>query len=451
MTSSDSHEGSFSTHEKGGAVTATKIKAWGDVQESAVKQMEALVEYGDVYDAALMADHHLGYSQPIGGVIAYRDSVSPSGVGFDIACGNKAVRTDLTFADIKDRMGTIADLIFERVEFGVGRKRATRVDHALFDSDAWDILKDVAGRHEHDGLKAKARNQLGTVGSGNHYVDVFVEGEGDDAPVWVGVHFGSRGLGHTIATGFLKMGAGLGWSEKPQKGERYEKEEPTLLPLDGDLGRAYLSLMGLAGEYAYAGRDDVVTTVLDILGGTATLDIHNHHNFAWLEEHGGETVNVIRKGATPLFPGQLSFIGGSMCDISVIVEGVDCDEAVQTMRSTVHGAGRVMGRMAAKGKRCRVCKGEGCASDLEIPINETQPCDGSGWTRKPNVTEQQWHDAVADYGIHLRGAGVDESPFVYRRLPDVLAAHADSTKVLHTLRPVIVCMAGAEIRDPYKD
>ncbi len=427
-----------------------KIKAWGDVQQGAVEQMEALMEYGDVYGAALMADHHLGYSQPIGGVVAYRNSVSPSGVGFDIACGNKAVRTNLKGSDLNAlTRRAVADLIFERVEFGIGRKRATRVDHALFDSDAWDVLADVAGRHEHDGLKAKARNQLGTVGSGNHYVDVFVEDATDD--VWIGVHFGSRGLGHTIATGFLKMGAGYGWSEKLPKGDRYESEVPTLLDLDSDIGRAYLELMNLAGEYAYAGRDDVVSTVLDIMGATADNDIHNHHNFAWMEEHGGETVNVIRKGATPLYPGQQSFIGGSMCDISVIVEGVDCDEAVETMRSTVHGAGRVMGRMQAKGKQCRVCKGAGCPEGTVREPQETQPCDGSGWTRKPNVTEEQWRESVRDYGIELRGAGVDESPFVYRKLDGVLDAHSASTKVLHTLRPIIVCMAGADIRDPYKD
>ncbi len=437
------------------------IKVWGDAQEGAVKQMEALVKYGNVYDAALMADHHLGYSQPIGGVVAYRNQVSPSGVGFDIACGNKAVKTDLTYKDIKDRLPELADRIFDKIEFGVGRKMETKVDHALFDdTDKWDVLKDVAGRHVHDSLFAKARNQLGTVGSGNHYVDVFVEPDEDesgwihpDSPVWVGVHFGSRGLGHSIATGFLKLGVGMGWDQKPAKGERYEREEPTLFDLDSDHGRAYHTLMELAGAYAYAGRDHVCWEVINILGGHGLCEVHNHHNFAWLEEHGGEEVWVVRKGATPLFPGQQSFIGGSMTGLSVIVEGMDTEEAVSTMRSTVHGAGRIMGRMAAKGKPCKRCKrlGRPCDPTETVPSEQTQSCDGSGWVRQPNVTQGQMDDAVARSGIELRGGGVDESPFVYRELPDVLEAHANSTKVLHRLRPLIVCMAGADVRDPYKD
>lgn len=428
----------------------TEVRVWGDAQQGAVDQMQALVQYGDVFGAALMADHHLGYSQPIGGVVAYRNQVSPSGVGFDIACGNKAVRTDLTLADVIDRTSELADRIFAEVEFGVGRNRPTAVDHDLFDDPAWEVLKEFAGKHTHDRLKAKARNQLGTVGSGNHYCDIFVEtsptnplGEpvesaDMDAPVWVGVHFGSRGLGHNIATGFLKLGVGMGWDYRPAKGERYEREEPTLFDLDSDLGRGYEVLMNLAGRYAYAGRDDVVGTVVGILGGSSTFEVHNHHNFAWREKHGGEDVVVIRKGATPLFPGQQSFIGGSMCGPSVIVEGLDSEEAVATMRSTVHGAGRIMGRMEAKGKRHR--------KTGELLLKE----DGTP-KRVGKVTPEMMAGAVARSGIELRGGGLDESPFVYRELPQVLEAHKESTKVLHTLRPLIVCMAGDDVQDPYKD
>lgn len=425
----------------------------GQHEPHTIGQMTKLMEHGDIFAAAICADGHLGYSQPIGGVVGYRGMVSPSGVGFDIACGNKAAKTDLTYGDIKDNLSALADRIFAEVEFGMGRKAQTKVDHDLFDDSAWDTLKEFAGRHTHDRLKAKARNQLGTVGSGNHYVDVFTEGEGDDAPVWVGVHFGSRGFGHGVTTGFLKLGVDMGWDYKPAKGERYEREEPTLFGLDTDLGRGYHELMNLAGKYAYAGRDAVVEQVVGILGGVVEFEVHNHHNFAWEEEHGGETITVIRKGATPLFPGQQSFIGGSMTGISVIVEGLDTEEAVATMRSTVHGAGRVMGRMMAKGKACKRCKklGRPCEPGEVVPSQETQPCDGSGWTKTPMVTQDMMDDAVKSSGIELRGAGVDESPFVYRELPDVLKAHEASTKVLHTLTPVIVCMAGADVRDPYKD
>lgn len=421
---------------------ATPIAVWGDVQPEAVQQMEACVLHGDVAGAALMADHHLGYSQPIGGVIAYRSMISPSGVGFDIACGNKAVRTNLKLDDIERDLPRLADEIFARIAFGVGRQDGSFTDHEVFDHDRWTVRSEIAS------LKEMARLQLGTVGSGNHYVDVFTEPATGD--VWVGVHFGSRGLGHKIATGYLKEAVGLGFFEKPVKGERYEREEPTLLPING-AGAEYLEAMRLAGDYAYAGRDMVVDTVLDILGADATMEVHNHHNFAWEEDHHRQHLYVIRKGATPLWPGQQSFLGGSMCDISVIVEGIASDEAERTFRSTVHGAGRVMGRMQAKGKRCKVCKGAGCAPGTTTGPQDAQPCEGSGWIRQPMVTAEQWHDAVRDYGIHLRGGGVDESPFVYRQLADVLAAHAESTRILHTLRPVIVCMAGAEVFDPYKD
>src|SRR5574343_641589 len=167
-----------------------------------------------------------------------------------------------------------------------------------------------------------------------------------DSRIWIGVHFGSRGLGHNIATGFLKLGSGLAWDQKAAKGESYDKEEPTLLDVNSDLGIAYLDLMGLAGDYAYAGRDDVVDTVRQILGAAEVSSVHNHHNFAWLEEHDNELLWVVRKGATPLWPGQESFIGGSMCDVSVIARGtfMSSQQAPDSLHSTVHGAGRKMGR-----------------------------------------------------------------------------------------------------------
>jgi len=197
--------------------------------------------------AALMADGHLGYVMPIGGVAAYREQVSVVGVGFDIACGNAAIRTDLTRAgspDLVNRLGEIADTIQDEISFGIGRKNRADdapVDHPLFESPAWDSLPN----HARNELRSKARKQLGTVGSGNHYVDVFVD-EAD--AIWVGVHFGSRGLGHTIASGFLAMSQGEQW------GARVPERE-ALLSLDMPMGQDYWALMTLAGEYAYAGRE----------------------------------------------------------------------------------------------------------------------------------------------------------------------------------------------------
>ena len=195
--------------------------------------------------AALMADGHLGYVMPIGGVAAYRDKVSVVGVGFDIACGNAAIRTDITRAQLEGRLGEVADEIQTTLSFGVGRKNRADdapLDHPLFDAPAWDAVPD---RHERDRLRAKARDQLGTVGSGNHYVDVFAD-EADR--IWVGVHFGSRGFGFGVAYGFLALGQNRAW------GERVPERE-TLLDVTTPVGDAYWQLMSLAGRYAYAGRE----------------------------------------------------------------------------------------------------------------------------------------------------------------------------------------------------
>jgi tRNA-splicing ligase RtcB len=377
--------------------------------------------------AALMADGHLGYVMPIGGVAAYRDQVSVVGVGFDIACGNAAIRTDLRLDQpgFVERLGPLADEIQDVISFGVGRKNRSDdapVDHPLFESASWDGLP----QHVRGDLRNKARKQLGTVGSGNHYVDVFAD---ENGAIWVGVHFGSRGLGHTIASGFLALSLGQQWGSRAP-------EREVLLPLDRPLGQDYWALMSLAGEYAYAGREWVARKVVSILGGNEVELVHNHHNFAWREEHDGEPLIVIRKGATPAFPGQKGFVGGSMGDDAVIVRGADAAdaqvEALQrdAMYSTVHGAGRVLSRTAAAGK-----------------VNRR-----TGKIIKPGaVSVEMMTSWVREKGVILRGGGLDESPHAYRRLPEVLAAQQGTVDVLHTLRPLIVVMAGADLFDPYKD
>src|SRR6478609_5501117 len=164
------------------------IPVWGTPQANAVSQMVNAAK--TAHKAALMADHHQGYSVPIGGVIAYKGQVSPSGVGYDIACGNKAVRLGVDAPAGIGNISAVMDAVWERVSFGVGRKNNNRVEHELFDDPAWEIP--IAAS-----LKEMARDQLGTVGSGNHYVDIFKD---ELDRVWVGVHFGSRGLGRKLAT-----------------------------------------------------------------------------------------------------------------------------------------------------------------------------------------------------------------------------------------------------------
>lgn len=387
------------------------IPVWGTHEENTLEQAKLCARSADYM--ALMADGHLGYGVPIGGVIASENRISPTAVGFDIACGNKAVRLDIPGAEVRANVGRIMDDIWNTLSFGVGRKNPERNDDSPFVSDTHEGWNTEAARP----LRHKANAQLGTIGSGNHYVDVFVD---EQDRVWVGVHFGSRGLGHGIATWFLKAaGAKDGMMV-----------DPVFLDVESDLGQQYIHAMQLGGVYAYAGRDWVCSRVARLLGAAIVEEVHNHHNFAWLEEHDGKRLWVCRKGATPAFPGQRGFVGGTMGEQSVILEGVDAPESKASLYSTVHGAGRVLGRKQATGvtdRKTGVVKREGLIKP-EMMLE---------WMNRSNVV--------------LRGGGVDESPHCYKRLPEVLAAHGDTIRVLHTLTPLGVAMAGANEFDPYKD
>lgn len=387
------------------------IKIFGEHDEKTVQQLWTCMGVGSVYRGVLCADGHYGYAQPVGGVVAYEKHISVSGVGFDIGCGNLAARLDLTYDDIKARVPTIARDISRKISFGLGRRNDERVEHALFDdADAWKAA-DVAG------LKEMAAAQLGTVGSGNHYVDLFRD---EEDHIWIGVHFGSRGLGHKSATKYLALAGGRDGMDVA----------PAVLDEGSELGERYLAAMHLAGRYAYAGREWVVETIRRMLCGKVLDSVHNHHNFAWRERHGDRDYWVVRKGATPAFPGQRGFVGGSMGDDAVILEGVDGEESREALYSTVHGAGRICGRIEAKGKRDKVT-GE--------------------WKRPPRFTREQMDAWIKEKGVYLIGGDVDESPMAYRRLTNVLQAHSGTVKILHTLRPFLVLMAGNDVRDPYKD
>jgi tRNA-splicing ligase RtcB (3'-phosphate/5'-hydroxy nucleic acid ligase) len=384
------------------------IPVWGPPDEGALSQIKTCAKTAD--KVALMADHHKGYAVPIGGVVAYKNSISPSGVGFDIACGNKAVLLDVSGPALRANIGKIMDEVFQTISFGIGRRNAEQVDHPLFDGSAWKCEAAAP-------LKQMAREQLGTVGSGNHYVDLFTD---EQDRVWIGVHFGSRGLGHKIATWFLKKAGAKDGMDV----------DPCVIDANSDLGDQYIKCMHLGGEYAYAGRDWVCRKVAKILGATILEEVHNHHNFAWRETHDNEEYWVVRKGATPAFPGQKGFVGGTMGETSVILEGIENDEAKHSLYSTVHGAGRVMGRMEARGKTDR--KTGQVLRPGKVTTEMMQ-----GWLKKANV--------------ELRGAGLDESPDCYKRLSEVLSEHGKSIRVLHTLTPVGVAMAGVNEFDPYKD
>ena len=374
------------------------LKVFGEHDEGTLAQMRNCMAVGNVVAGTICADGHLGYAQPVGGVIAYEGQISISGVGFDIGCGNMAIRLDTPFSAIQDRIGTIIKDVARTISFGVGRSNEERVEHELFDdAEAWRMS-------DRENYRQKAVAQLGTVGSGNHYVDLMRDEEG---LVWIGVHFGSRGLGHSSATMYLKAAGGKDGMNVP----------PAVINEDSEIGQRYIAAMELAGRYAYAGREWVCERVRKIIGGNVTDSVHNHHNYAWRERHGDRDLWVVRKGATPAFPGQRGFVGGSMGDDAVVIEEVDGDEARSSLYSTVHGAGRLFGRKEAKRQFQR--------DEMERWLHER--------------------------GVVLIGGDLDESPMAYRRLPEVLAHHAGSIKVLHTLRPFAVAMAGAGEIDPFKD
>jgi tRNA-splicing ligase RtcB (3'-phosphate/5'-hydroxy nucleic acid ligase) len=374
------------------------LQIFGHHDENTIAQMRNCMGVGNVVAGVICADGHLGYAQPVGGVIAYEKQISISGVGFDIGCGNMAMRLDVPYTTIADRVGPILKDVSRVISFGVGRNNEARVEHDLFDdAEAW--RESDMGEY-----RQKAVNQLGTVGSGNHYVDLMRDEAGF---VWIGVHFGSRGLGHTSATRYLKAAGGKDGMNVP----------PAVIDEDSEIGRRYIAAMQLAGRYSYAGREWVIERVRKIIGGAVTDMVHNHHNYAWRENHAGRDLWVVRKGATPAFPGQRGFVGGSMGDDAVIIEGLDSPEAKASLYSTIHGAGRLFGRKEAKRRFTRT--------------------EMDAWLQSRGVT--------------LIGADLDESPMAYRRLPEVLAHHAGSVRVLHTLRPFAVVMAGEGEFDPFRD
>jgi tRNA-splicing ligase RtcB len=410
--------------EKPTPTTSLPITVFGEADRDTMQQIERCAADPRAVGAALMADNHKGYSMPIGGVVAYRNAVSPSGAGYDIGCGLRAVCTNLMADDVRPDLSRILDMLERTLVFGLGQASKRQYDHPLFDDPAWKDIPHLAG------LKKLAREQLSSIGSGNHFVDLL---EDEAGRLWVVCHFGSRGLGHKIASGYLALGAGRDFGERTPDGMDIP---PTVFDLGTWLGDSYLTAMELAGRYAYAGRGIVIQQVLDVLSARALDAVENHHNYIWRETHQGEEVMVVRKGATPNHPGQRSVVGGSMGDITVILEGVESEENQRALQSTIHGAGRVMSRTQAAG-RTRWRRKDGKR------VKEV--------VKPGKISREMMMDWLKREGVLLRGGSTDESPHVYRRLPEVLTHHQGSVRVLHRLKPLAVLMAGDDVLDPYRD
>lgn len=433
-------------------VSTMNLAVFGDHEDKVLEQaMRCIHAEADSF-GSLSADGHFGYSAPIGLSWALREHVSPAAVGYDIGCGNLAVATNVhADGDFKTALPGIMDRIYTEVNFGMNRRGGGVDDDPVFDS----ILE-----AEYEPVRAligKARAQLGTVGGGNHYVDLFAD---ETNRVWVGVHFGSRGFGWTIGNGFMAMAQGKTFEDKAKEDM---EAPPGMLHLGSTLGYLYLDAMQIAGEYAYAGREHVVAQVLGILGAQPFGErIHNHHNYAWPERHRGDDVLVIRKGATPAQPGQKGFVGASMGEPAVILEGVESDLSADTLYSTVHGAGRAMSRTRAAGKQRNrwTCNTRDCAW-VQPPAtqkpNACPECGNTNLTRrwvKEREGEIDWKAALDDLkakGIELRGANAEEAPLAYKRLHEVLGYHDGTVRILHTLTPLGVAMAAGDVKDPYRD
>lgn len=385
-----------------------EVVVYGEVLPEALEQAKNSLEDNNI--VRLMADHHIGYGVPIGGVVASKNKISLHGVGYDIGCGNCAYVLDLKYSDIKDNLVEIGREISKIISFGIGKNSSleeTQYSELLNDERFDDPrVKD---------LKQIAINQFGTVGSGNHYVDILYS-QKDDL-VYIANHFGSRGFGHKLATKYYSL--------FESKDDMMSK--PVYADLDTELGQDYLFCMTLAGEYANSARNHVIESIRKLVFNNVQIvdHIENHHNFSWKETHFGEDYYVTRKGATPLYLNKLSFIGGSMTTNSYIVKGKESEQYYNSLRSTVHGAGRLVSRSKAKGNR------KGTKQGLFSHINMRQ--------------------FAKDSGIVLFGGGQDELPMCYKNIDEVINYHSDSLEIVDVLTPVIVLMAGENEHDPYKD
>jgi len=381
--------------------TPAPWRQWGTgLDAGAIQQMENACLLPISVTGALMPDAHQGYGLPIGGVLATRGAVIPYAVGMDIACRMKLTVLDLPVSCLADRQDRLKRAILEETRFGVGATFRERKQHPVMDED-WDITR-ITGS-----MKDKAWSQLGTSGSGNHFVEF---GElvldRDEFGLEAGVHLallshsGSRGCGNEVATHYSRVA------------QKFHPELPkelvnlAWLDLGSDEGEGYWNAMELMGRYAAANHEIIHRAVADNLGVEVLLDVENHHNFAWKETHGGEEVVVHRKGATPAGAGVVGIIPGSMGTPGYLVRGKGNPAS---LASASHGAGRLMSRKAAK-ERC------------------------------------SWAEAsafLAERGITLLSGGLDEVPMAYKDIEAVMAAQADLVEILARFNPKLVKMAPA--------
>jgi tRNA-splicing ligase RtcB (3'-phosphate/5'-hydroxy nucleic acid ligase) len=376
-------------------------RIWGgDMDAESIQQMVNACSLPVSVRGALMPDAHVGYGLPIGGVLGVRNAVIPYAVGVDIACRMKMSVLDMPVQAVKSDRQRLINALERETKFGVGAAFRRRREHDVIDKN-WNISKVVAG------LKDKAWAQLGTSGSGNHFVEygILTLPEGDlglKAGEYLALlsHSGSRGSGATIADFYSRQAMAL-HPELPK-----QLRHLAWLDLDTAVGQEYWAAMQLMGQYASANHACIHRHIVKALGARVLLDVENHHNFAWIEEHDGQRLVVHRKGATPAGKGVVGIIPGTMATSTYLVRGKGNPAS---LNSAAHGAGRRMSRKAAKEKFT--------------------------WNEVKRYLREQ--------GVELLTAGLDEAPMAYKDIDEVMAAQDELVEIVARFQPKLVKMAPA--------
>jgi tRNA-splicing ligase RtcB len=379
-------------------------RIWGDgLEPTAVQQLKNACQLPVAVAGALMPDAHVGYGLPIGGVLATENAVIPYAVGVDIACRMKMTVLDLPVPTLADDPERLTRAIERETRFGTGAAFKTPRHHEVMDAD-WRVSPVTAQ------MKDRAWGQLGTSGSGNHFVEfgtltITDDGVGLACGEYLALltHSGSRGTGAQVAQHYSKL------ARKQHPELRPELAQLAWLDLDTEEGQEYWAAMELMGRYAAANHAVIHAHIARALGVEVGLDLENHHNFAWRERHrrpdGSESELIVhRKGATPAGAGVLGIIPGSMGAPGYIVRGRG---VAASLNSAAHGAGRRMSRTQAK-------------------------------------AQFRWEDAkryLRDRGVTLLSAGLDEVPMAYKDIDQVMAAQRDLVEPLARFDPRIVKMA----------
>ncbi len=373
----------------------------GNIEEGAINQMEIASRLPVTVAGALLPDAHQGYGLPIGGVLATENSIIPYGVGVDIGC-RMCLSIFPTSPDktVHDKR-SLYKILLDNTLFGAGREFKVAEENEIIDRKIFDEIELLKG------LKQKASKQLGSSGSGNHFVEfgeveIYETTEELNIPAGKYLallsHSGSRGLGANVANHYTKIA--MEKCRLPQ-----EAKHLAWLSLDSAEGMEYWLAMNLSGDYASACHHSIHKKIASALALEPLAIVENHHNFAWKEKWNGNDVIVHRKGATPAGKGVLGIIPGSMTAPGFIVRGKG-EEA--SLNSASHGAGRAMSR----GQAFRT------------------------------ITRKDMKNMLEANGVTLIGGDIDEAPQSYKDIHEVMKAQKNLVDVLGTFYPRIVKMDG---------